>query len=346
MESFEDLLETGPQRIALAESLDELEAVEGELIGKRSAVAETRRTLGTLPPEDRPVVGARLAAVTGQIQGMIATRREALQREAEDRLLREDAADLTLPLARQVRGSQHLITTIIDEVSDIFAALGYRVATGPEAETGWHNFDALNTPPTHPSRQENDTLYLDYGDPADEILLRTQTSPMQIRHMLANEPPVYVVVPGRTFRADTLDATHSPVFHQIEGLAVDTDISLGDLKGTLAHFAREFFGPGREIRLLPDFFPFTEPSAEMLVSCFNCEGGDPSCRVCRGAGWIELMGCGMVDPAVLSGVGYDPDVFSGFAFGVGVERLAMVRHGITHIRHFFENDVRVLEQFR
>jgi phenylalanyl-tRNA synthetase alpha chain len=228
---------------------------------------------------------------------------------------------------------------------DIFVGLGYRVADGPEAELSWYNFDALNTPPTHPSRLESDTMYLDYGAADDEVLLRTQTSPVQIRWMEANEPPVYVVVPGKCYRLDTIDATHLPVFHQIEGLAVDEHIQFSDLKGTLAHFAREFFGAATEVRLRPHFFPFTEPSGELDVSCFNCDGGEPGCRVCGGAGWLEMLGCGMVDPNVLEAGGYDPSQVSGFAFGVGVERLAMVRHGINNIRHFVDNDVRFLGQF-
>jgi phenylalanyl-tRNA synthetase alpha chain len=231
-------------------------------------------------------------------------------------------------------------------VVDIFVGLGYTVASGPEAELAWYNFDALNTPPTHPARLESDTMYLDWGDPTDEVLLRTQTSPVQARWMEVNDPPVYIVVPGRTYRTDTIDATHLPVFHQIEGLAVDHGITLGDLRGTLLHFAREFFGPTTRVRLRPSFFPFTEPSAELDVSCFACDGGEVGCRVCGGKGWLEMLGCGMVDPAVLQTAGYDPEVVSGFAFGVGPERLAMVRHGIGSIRPFIENDIRFLRQFR
>jgi phenylalanyl-tRNA synthetase alpha chain len=240
----------------------------------------------------------------------------------------------------------HLLQQTIDEIVDIFVGLGYRVADGPEAELGWYNFDALNTPPTHPSRLESDTVYLDYGAPEDEVLLRTQTSPVQVRWMETNEPPVYVVVPGKVYRKETTDATHLPVFHQVEGLAVDDSITLSDLKGTLAHFSREFFGPKTEVRFRPHFFPFTEPSAELDVSCFNCDGGEAGCRVCGGAGWLEMLGCGMVDPNVLEAVGYDPKELSGFAFGMGVERMAMVRHGINDIRHFVDNDLRFLGQFR
>jgi phenylalanyl-tRNA synthetase alpha chain len=238
-----------------------------------------------------------------------------------------------------------LIQQVIDEVCEIFVGLGYQVAEGPEAEIGWYNFDALNTPATHPSRAESDTMYLDFGDPADEALLRTQTSPMQARWMEQHQPPVHVVVPGKVYRTDTIDASHLPVFHQIEGLAVDTDITFSDLKGTLSHFARAFFGPGTTVRLRPHFFPFTEPSAELDVSCFACDGGESDCRVCGGAGWLEMLGCGMVDPNVFDAVGYDPSEVTGFAFGMGVERLAMVRHDIHNIRHFVENDIRFLRQF-
>lgn len=343
MDALDQILAQAPARIAAAEDLGALSAIEAELTGKKSVLAETRRGLGGLPAEERPVVGAMVHDVQRRLQEAIDEQRRKLELAAEDQLLRRDRVDVTLPGARPPVGLHHLLSQTVDEVVDIFTGLGYRVASGPEVELGWYNFDALNTPPTHPSRLESDTLYVDYGEPSDEMLLRTHTSPMQARYMEQHEAPVYVVVPGRTFRADALDATHSPVFYQIEGLAVDEDITFGDLKGTLAHFAREFFGADRTIRLLPHFFPFTEPSAEMHVSCFACDGS--GCRVCSGSGWIELMGCGMVDPNVFEAVGYDSSRLSGFAFGMGAERIAMVRHGINHIKHFYENDLRVLGQF-
>lgn len=301
--------------------------------------------MGDLDPDDRPKVGAKLNEVTGGVQRLLDRKREELERADEERRLREEAIDVTLEAVTFPRGTLHIIQQTIDEVVDIFVGLGYQVADGPEAELAWYNFDALNTPPTHPSRLESDTMYLDWGDPADEVLLRTHTSPVQARWMESNDPPVYVVVPGRTYRTDTVDATHLPVFHQIEGLAVDENIVFSDLKGTLLHWAREFFGPQSEVRLRPSFFPFTEPSAEMDVSCFACNGGEPGCRVCSGAGWLELLGCGMVDPNVLEAAGYDSTRLSGFAFGMGPERLAMVRHGIDSIKHFIDNDLRFLEQF-
>lgn len=343
MDELDQVAQAGPAQIDAAESLDALKEVESALFGKTSVIATMRKGLGQLSPEDKPVVGAKINEVFTDLRERAARRKATLERIAEDELLIADRIDVTVPHLDMQVGTQHILTTVIDEVCDIFSSIGYAVATGPEVETAWYNFDALNTPATHPARAESDTLYVDFGKPEDEMLLRTQTSPMQARYMEANEPPVHVVVPGRTFRSDTLDPTHSPVFHQIEGLAVDTDITFGHLKGTLEYFASSFFGPGRDIKLIPHFFPFTEPSAEMHVSCFACDGS--GCRVCSNQGWIELMGCGMVDPNVFTAVGYDPSVVSGFAFGVGVERLAMVRHGVNHLKHFFENDVRVVEQY-
>jgi len=328
-----------------AATLDELDRIESALLGKNSAVGTARRAMGGMDPSERPMVGARLNEATAQIESLIAQRRVALSLLEERHRLTGDRIDVTLEAVSFPRGSLHLIQLTIDEVVDIFVGLGYRMAAGPEAELGWYNFDALNTPPTHPSRLESDTMYLDYGDPADELLLRTQTSPSQVRWMQQNQPPVYVVVPGKVYRTDTIDATHLPVFHQIEGLAVDDSITFSDLKGTLSHFAKEFFGPKTTVRLRPHFFPFTEPSAELDVSCFACDGGESSCRVCGGAGYLEMLGCGLVDPNVFEAVGYDPSQFSGFAFGMGVERLAMVRHGINDIRHFIDNDLRFLRQF-
>jgi phenylalanyl-tRNA synthetase alpha chain len=334
-----------PDEVADASSLSELEVVEARLLGKDSRVGQVRRSMGQLDNELKPKVGAKLNEASGRIGDLLASRKAELKAIEEENRLREEAIDVTLETVDFPRGNLHLVQQTIDEVVDIFIGLGYQVASGPEAELAWYSFDALNTPPDHPSRWEQDTLYLDWGDPKDEINLRPHTSPVQARWMETHEPPVYIVVPGRCYRKDTIDATHLPVFHQIEGLAVDDNIQFSDLKGTLLHFAREFFGPQSEVRLRPHFFPFTEPSAELDVSCFNCDGGVPGCRVCGGAGWLELLGCGMVDPNVLEAVGYDPGEVSGFAFGMGPERLAMVRHGIDSIKHFIDNDIRFLGQF-
>jgi len=343
---LDNVLAEAPTAIGGAATLEALDRVESDLLGKSSPLGEVRRSMGSLDPADRPLVGEKLNEVTRSVQAFLSARRIELEIDDEARRLTEDRIDVTLASHSFPLGSQHLLQQTIDEIVDIFNGLGYVVADGPEAELGWYNFDALNTPPTHPARLESDTLYLDYGDPADEVLLRTQTSPVQARWMETHEPPVYVVVPGKVYRQETTDATHLPVFHQIEGLAVDDSIQFSDLKGTLAHFSREFFGPSTSVRLRPDFFPFTEPSADLSVSCFACDGGEPGCRVCGGAGWLEMLGCGMVDPNVLLAVGYDPSQVSGFAFGMGVERMAMVRHGINDIRHFIDNDLRFLSQFR
>ncbi len=342
---LDDALAGAPEAIEGARTLEDLEEVESSLLGKASTVGEVRRSMGAIDPAKRPDVGARLNDVTAEIRRLLAQRRTRLEKSDVNRRLTGDAIDVTLERVQIQRGSIHLIQQTIDEIVDIFVGLGYQMATGPEAELAWYNFDALNTPPTHPSRLESDTMYLEFGDPADEVLLRTQTSPMQVRWMERNDPPVYIVVPGKTYRLDAIDVSHLPVFHQIEGLAVDENITFSDLKGTLAHFAREFFGPKTEVRFRPHFFPFTEPSAELDVSCFACDGGEASCRVCKGAGWLEMLGCGMVDPNVFEAVGYDPGLVTGFAFGMGVERPAMVRHGINDIRHFVDNDIRFLRQF-
>jgi phenylalanyl-tRNA synthetase alpha chain len=345
MDELEQIVNATPARLAAAGSLAELDAIDSELLGRRSRLAELQRAVAGLPAAEKPVVGRALQEARRRLEAMFAERRAALEGSAADALLEEDRVDVTLERLRLPLGATHLIQQTIDEVCEIFIGLGYRVAEGPEAELAWYNFDALNTPVTHPARAESDTMYLEFGDPADEALLRTQTSPMQARWMEDNQPPVFVVVPGKVYRTDTIDASHLPVFHQIEGLAVAEGITFTDLKGTLAHFAREFFGPKTVVRFRPHFFPFTEPSAELDVSCFACDGGEPGCRVCGGAGWLEMLGCGMVDPNVFEAVGYDPAAVTGFAFGMGVERLAMVRHDIHNIRHFIENDVRFLRQF-
>lgn len=345
LERLERARSTAPEAVEKADTLAELASVEAALLGKDSDIGAVRRSMGSIDPELRPQVGAKLNEVTKEVTALLGERRSHLEhREAEERLQAE-RIDMTLPAIQYPLGVLHVIQQTIDEITDIFTSIGYAVADGPEAELAWYNFDALNTPPTHPARFESDTMYLDYGDPADEMLLRTQTSPVQVRWMESHEPPVHIIAPGKTYRTDAIDATHLPVFHQIEGLAVDEDITFADLKGTLHYFAKEFFGPGTEIRLRPHFFPFTEPSAELDVSCFNCDGGEPDCRVCRGAGWLEMLGCGMVDPAVFAAAGYDPGKVTGFAFGVGVERPAMVRYGINDIRNFTDNDLRFLRQF-
>ncbi len=331
-EALDALRTDAPARVAAAADLEQLAAVEVETVGKRSVIAEGRRGLGAAPETDRKDLGRAINEVAIELESLIAIRRAELEQAAHAEALASDTVDVTLPGRAPKRGTIHIIQQALDEVVDIFVAMGYTVATGPEAETEYYNFTALNFPPAHPTRLESDTLYLDYGDVPEEILLRTHTSPMQARYMEEHDPPVYLVVPGRTYRSDPLDPTHSPVFHQVEGLAVDTDITFGDLKGVLEHFAREFLGSEAKVKFIPHYFPFTEPSAEMHV----WHNGD----------WMELLGCGMVNPAVFEAVGYDPDEVTGFAFGMGADRLAMARHGITDLRHLFDPDLRSMEQYR
>ncbi len=341
---LDDLRATIDDRLVAASSLDELDKVEAETIGRRSRVAELRRGLGALDPDVRRLTGLAINDAVAELSVKIETRRRSLEDEAEGERFAAEKVDVTLPGRVPRRGTYHLVQQVMDEIIDIFVAIGFTVASGPEAETDWHNFTALNIPKTHPARADSDTLYLDYGDEDESVLLRTQTSPMQVRYMQQHEPPVYVVSPGRVFRRDEVDPTHTPVFHQLEGLAVDSDITFADLKGTLAYFVHQFFGPNQRVRFVPNYFPFTEPSAEMHASCFNCDGS--GCRVCGSSGWIEMLGCGMVNPRVFEAVGYDPTEVTGWAFGMGVDRFAQGRHGIADLRYFWDGDVRVLEQFQ
>jgi phenylalanyl-tRNA synthetase alpha chain len=331
-------------RLPLATSTSDVDAIEAEALGPEAPVTRARRSLRDSPEAVRRELGQAVNEVTTRVTAAVRERRAELAAVEREERLAEEWLDMTLPGRAPARGRPHLVATVWDEIVDIFVALGYTVATGPEVETAYYNFDALNTPPTHPSRLESDTLYVAHGPDPEGVLLRTQTSPVQVRYMEAHPPPVYIVVPGRVYRRDAIDATHTPVFHQLEGLAVDAAITFGDLKGTLEHFARAFFGSRRRIRFLPHFFPFTEPSAELHVDCFACEGA--GCRVCRESGWIELLGCGVVDPNVLEAVGYDPSAVSGFAFGMGIDRLALIRYGIPELRMFFDPDLRILRQFR
>jgi phenylalanyl-tRNA synthetase alpha chain len=321
-----------PKKIAAAQTVGDLDELATEIVGRSSPIAAGRRGLGRVPAEERRDLGRAINVVAQKLEALIEERRSDLARAEAAAALEADGVDVTLPGRIPARGTTHLVQQVMDEVVDIFVAMGYAVATGPEAETEFYNFTALNFPPAHPTRLESDTLYLDYGDDPEGVLLRTHTSPMQARYMEEHDPPVYLVVPGRVFRRDQFDPTHSPVFHQIEGLAVDTDITFGDLKGVLDHFAREFLGTEIETKFIPHHFPFTEPSAEM--------------HVYANGRWMELLGCGMVNPAVFEAVGYDPDEVTGFAFGMGADRLAMVRHGITDLRHLFDPDERILEQYR
>ncbi|MBA3358479.1 MAG: phenylalanine--tRNA ligase subunit alpha [Thermoleophilaceae bacterium] len=335
------------EAVASARSAAELEELRVRYLGRKSELTGMLRSIRELPPEQRGPVGKGANEVKQALEGRLAQRMRELEASELDERLRTDAIDVTLPGDPPAApGSLHLITETRREIEDVFLGLGFSVAEGPEVEFDYYNFTALNHPPNHPARMLADTFYF-----SDDVLLRTHTSPVQVRAMEGQGPPIYVIVPGKTYRRDS-DATHTPMFHQIEGLAIDEDITLADLQGVLLEFARAIFGPDRQIRLRPHYFPFTEPSVEVDVSCFNCGGtgwlGSTACRLCKGSGWIEILGSGMVDPNVLGFVadnGYDPEKVQGFAFGMGIERIAMLRHGVPDLRMFFDNDLRFLEQF-
>jgi phenylalanyl-tRNA synthetase alpha chain len=343
------------QAIGAAADTQALDEVRVRFLGRKAELPNLLRGVASLAPEQRAAVGKAANEARQALEGRIEARvQELAANELQDRLQR-DRIDVTLPAdPLPENGHLHLITQTRRELEDVFIGLGFNVAEGPEVETAYYNFDALNTPVTHPSRLLTDTFYVkpveDLFAP-DTRLLRVHTSPVQIRAMEQHPPPLYIVMPGRVYRPDS-DATHTPQFHQLEGLAVDTDVTLVDLKGTLLAFARAIFGEGREIRLRPHFFPFTEPSVEADVSCFNCTGGIAAdgqrCAICKGTGWLEILGAGMVDPNVFEhvrGHGYDPEKIQGFAFGMGIERIAMLKHGIPDLRLLYDNDVRFLEQF-
>ena len=334
--------------IAAAATTADLEQLRIRYLGRKAELTLMLRSIKDLPPAQRGPVGKGGNEVKQALEGQLERRVAALDASELDERLRSDAIDVTLPGdPPRKTGHLHLITETRREIEDVFLGLGFAVAEGPEVEYDYYNFTALNHPPGHPARMLQDTFYF-----SEDVLLRTHTSPMQIRAMELQEPPIYIVVPGKVYRRDH-DATHTPMFHQIEGLAIDVDITLADLQGVLLEFVRAIFGSEREIRLRPHYFPFTEPSVEVDVSCFKCSGkgylADGShCNLCKGSGWIEILGSGMVDPNVLgfvAGNGYDPERVQGFAFGMGIERIAMLRHGVPDLRLFFDNDVRFLEQF-
>jgi phenylalanyl-tRNA synthetase alpha chain len=332
--------------VAAAADLDELKRVRGEHAGDRSPLALANREIGALPPQARKDAGMRVGRARGAVNQALAARQAELQAEHDTRVLVEEAVDVTLPWDRAPQGARHPLTTLQELVGDVFVAMGWEVAEGPEVEAEWLNFDALNLGADHPARTMQDTFWL---EPADGgLVMRTHTSPVQARTMLERTPPIYVICPGRVFRTDELDATHTPVFSQVEGLVVDKGITMAHLKGTLDHFATAMFGDGITTRFRPSYFPFTEPSAEVDLVCFVCRGLPPAvetCRTCKGEGWIEWGGCGVVNPRVLAACGIDAETYSGFAFGMGLERTLMFRHGVSDMRDLVEGDVRFTTAF-
>ncbi|MFN2526121.1 MAG: phenylalanine--tRNA ligase subunit alpha [Actinomycetota bacterium] len=335
---FEAAREEGTRIIESAADLDALEEARVKIMGRKAPLSQARASLGKLPENERRDLGRLANEVYSALESAFEAKRERFASAATEQRWDEERLDVTLPGSELPAGAIHPLTRTIWQIVDVFIGLGYRVADGPEIELTRYLFDALNMPQHHPARSPLDTFFIEGG--GDDVVVRTETSAVQIRTMEAQEPPVYVVIPGRVYRRDAEDATHTSGFTQIEGLAVDEGITMADLKGTLEVFAHEIFGKGLDVRFRPSFFPFTEPSAEMDVQCFACRGA--GCRVCKGEGWIEILGCGLVDPFLLEWVSYDPEQYSGFAFGMGVERIAALANGVMDIRQFFTNDLRFL----
>ena len=327
------------EQILRADSIQDAEALRIEYLGKKGKLTDILKSMKDLAPEERKSFGQLANQTKAQIESALESRMKELKALARDLQLKAQTIDVTEPGIPAALGTRHLITQTIDEITKIFMSMGFSVSEGPEVETVFNNFDALNAGPNHPARDMTDTFYI-----TDDVLLRTQTSPVQVRTLLAQKPPIAVIAPGRCFRCDTPDATHSPMFHQVEGLVVDEGITMADLKGVLDSFAKQMFGSSTRTNFRPHHFPFTEPSAEMDVSCFKC--GGKGCRVCKGSGWIEILGCGLVHPNVLKVGGLDTEKYTGFAFGMGVERIAMLKYELDDIRLLYENDIRFIEQFK
>lgn len=333
------ILEEAKEQLQQAASVSEVDEIRVKLLGKKGKLTEILRGMGKLSPEERKTTGQMANSVRSEIEGLLERRFADMKAAAKEAKFKLEKIDVTEPGKEVTLGVKHPLTITIEEISKVFMSMGFSIAEGPEVETVFNNFDALNAGPDHPSRDMSDTFYI-----TEDTLLRTQTSPVQVRTLMKTKPPIKVISPGRCFRCDTPDATHSPMFHQIEGLVVDEGITMADLKGTLDSFAKQLFGTETRTKFRPHHFPFTEPSAEMDVSCFKC--GGKGCRVCKGSGWIEVLGCGMVHPHVLKVGGLDTEKYTGFAFGMGVERAAMLKYGVDDIRLFYENDMRFINQFK
>ena len=337
-EQLQNIKSQAQQALEDAATMQELENIRIKYLGKKGELTLVLRGMGKLSAEERPIIGQMANQIRSEIEQTLDQTKESIIRKEKQNQLGAEVIDVTMPGKRKKLGKRHPLTIVLDEMKDIFIGMGFEIAEGPEVELDYYNFEALNIPKNHPARDTQDTFYIN-----DNIVLRTQTSPVQIRVMENEKPPIRIISPGRVYRSDAVDATHSPVFHQIEGLVVDKNVTMGDLKGTLEIFAKRMYGEQSKVRFRPHHFPFTEPSAEMDVSCFVC--GGTGCRICKGEGWIEILGAGMVHPKVLKTCGIDPEIYSGFAFGMGLERIVMRKYDIDDLRVFFENDVRFLNQF-
>ena len=326
------------EQLAQAADLKALEELRIKFLGKKGELTAILKQMGSLSAEERPIIGQLANQVRQNIEEEISQRQQALKAALSQQKLKAETLDVTMPGKAVEMGHQHPLSLVLDEFKEIFLGMGFDVVQGPEVELDYYNFEALNIPKNHPARDTQDTFYIN-----DNIVLRTQTSPVQVRTMEQRKPPIRIISPGRVYRSDAVDATHSPIFHQIEGLVVDKGITMADLKGCLETVVKRIYGEDAVVRFRPHHFPFTEPSAEVDIQCFNCKG--EGCRLCKGEGWIEILGCGMVHPKVLSGCGIDPEVYSGFAFGIGLERLVMRRFNIDDLRLFYDNDLRFLNQF-
>ena len=335
---LEQIKEEVRKQVEAAGTLDKLNEVRVNALGKKGALTEVLKGMKNVAAEERPKIGQMVNDTRAEIEAMLEVTKKKMEGAIREAKMKEEVIDVTLPAKKNLVGHRHPNTIALEEVERIFIGMGYEVVEGPEVENDYYNFEALNIPKNHPTRDEQDTFYI-----SEDIVLRTQTSPVQVREMEKGKLPIRMLAPGRVFRSDEVDATHSPSFHQIEGLVIDKNITMADLKGTLELFAKKMFGEKREIRLRPSYFPFTEPSVEVDISCYNCNG--KGCSMCKQTGWIEILGAGMVNPKVLEMCGFDSQVYQGFAFGIGLERVAMLKYGIDNIRDFYSGDLRFLNQF-
>lgn len=337
-QQLEAIQQQALEKLTKITELRELEELKVAYLGKKGELTQILKGMGALTTEERPVIGQIANDVRVALEEGIANAKDRLSKALRDAKLKTEVLDVTMPGRGRAIGKKHPLTSVLDEIKDIFLGMGYEIAEGPEVELDYNNFEALNIPKNHPARDTQDTFYI-----SENVVLRTHTSPVQIRHMQTHTPPIRIICPGRVYRSDAVDATHSPVFHQVEGLVIDKGVTMGDLIGTLQAFAKGIFGEQTKIRLRPHHFPFTEPSAEVDVSCWGCDGS--GCKICKGEGWVEILGAGMVHPNVLRECGIDPEIYSGFAFGLGIERITMGKYGIDDMRLLFENDMRFLKQF-